>query len=512
MFRVVASRVLKNLKQKSQILVVGAVILLISFAGIYFLSLSSAATIAVNVEPELGSPSDGAEIMSDSAASGGGAISFRKPTVAATSCSSVSQHGIVWKLDKSYPCGKFANGDFWVTPASSGGSVVITSMTPDYSSGRHGWMVNPIDSAMNYDDRISSSFDASKIPVLPYAAKGNSSIVKSISNSGGCGNTSGHPPCLKTAAVLTVLPTVPPNNGSGTFRPPYFGTAKPLYSVSQLQTNLLPALAPVGSGPTLDQIETRFQRVQLDHSGSWRGRYHHPADNYMNFSGTGVSNYGSDLARDNNDAALRLMLSDSVSAKMPALVNYVQAGIDWYGASKGGIDYNADGGHFNGRKLPITFAAILLNDANMKSYVATSGAAEFSENGQVYHSSKAGRALWGRPCGGSTYYTVLNGGSGARDCRDPIEMIDGGEVAGGVYQKCCTSKNFKGASAAVRLLPGAEAVWNYSPFHEYVDRWVSFGTWSNPDPESRFLSRHGTEADTGSYGSSFQNAMYSTYK
>ena len=225
---------------------------------------------------------------------------------AAGTCTSVSQYGITFSFTKAYPCGTFANGDHWVAPNAGETTVTITSMSPAAASGRNGWLVNPTSTQESYDNRLDD-YNAALMPALPYSATANKSIVKTISYSGTCGNDGSlHNPCLLTASVLTVLGNVPAGNGAGLFRPPYFGTAKPLYSTSQLQTQLLPTLAPVGA-PTLDSVKNRYQRVQLDHTDNWYGRYMHPRENFMTTT-DGVHNYGSDIASDNNDTALRLML------------------------------------------------------------------------------------------------------------------------------------------------------------------------------------------------------------
>ncbi len=495
------------------------IIFIITFAliGSIILISTKAATPYVQLEADSGTITSPATKITDSASSGGSAVMFGSGTVVSNgTCSNITQYGITWTFDKSYPCGQFANSDWWVAPGG-GTDVRITRISPDSNTGRNGWMINPSTAEHAYDNRIGEVYNAAIMPTLPYAAKPGESIVKSISNTGDCGNITGHPPCLTTAAVLTVLGTIPADNGKNTFRPSYAGNDKTLYTVSQLNTNLLPSLTSVASAPSLDTIKGRFQRVQLDHANTWRGRYMHPFENYLLPGATKASNYGSDLARDNGDAALRLMLNDSTSAKMPALINFVQAGIDWYGTVKNdGINYGSDGGHFNGRKMPILFAAILLNDTSMKNFITSNNTDRtFSENDQIYFASQANRPLYGKPCNPGEYERNLSigpGGSGSRDCKDPSGQIDGGEVPGGTYQLCCTAKNFKAHSLATRLLPGGKAVWNQNYFHDYVDRWVNFGAWTLPDSQNRYPQLHGSNKNGGSYGNAFQENMWNTYR
>lgn len=432
------------------------------------------------------------------------------PELTPRSCTEVVQHGVTFTFDGKQLCGEFANGDAWVAPTSSDG-VVVTAMQPAAVDGRNGWMVNPSsDSDHAYDERVGG-YEADLLPELPYRAAAGESLVKAVSATDSCGNGKGHPPCLASATVLTVLAEPPADLGSTVFRPPYFGDDKPLLSTTSIRTDLLPALPPVEPLRSLEEVRDRYDRVQLDHKSNWQGRYLHPAENFRSFDGEEVSNYGSDLARDNNDAALRLMLDDSVEEKMPALINYLQAGIDWYGAGLGGVEYRADGGHNVGRKVAVTFAAVLLDHPGMKEVAGRLDDSAYSENGQVYVSAETGQALFGKSCSDGEYDEVLDDGKGARDCRDPLGFIDGGEKPGGLYQKCCTARAFQGSSLAVRLLPGGRGVWNADHFHDYVDRWVESGAVTAPDPRKRFLDRHGDNADSGGHSSKFMRAMWEAY-
>jgi hypothetical protein len=457
------------------------------------------------------------------------------------SCNSVSQYGITWTFDKSYPCGQFANGDWWVAPNAGDSAVTITSMTPGFTGTRNGAEVNPTGNTdtsvdkQGYDSRLES-FNAGNDPALPYAAHPNDSIIKTVSRSTNCGlsgtGNDQHAPCLDTAAVLTVMSTA--TDYSGDFRPSYAGTNKKLYTKAQLQTNLLPSLAQVTNVPSLSSETRRFQRVQMDDWSGWEGRYMHPTLNYS-FSDTignptrdYTSAYGAQIGDDTGDAALRLMLNDSLSAKMPLLINYVQAGIDYYGMEAAGINWGGNGGgHFSGRKTAGVFAATMLNDATMKANIQNdattpdwlNGGHWGDEDTMTYYSSKTGRALWGRvgqDCDTATYENVFITETGASDCRDPDQMIDGGYDSNtyGHYQDCCTAMPWKGEALAALLLPGSKAVWNHNAFFDYEDRWVQSGFWMLPDDRTpaRFSALHNTSANNGFYQSPFANAMWIAYR
>jgi len=236
----------------------------------------------------------------------------------------VSQYSITWNFDQPYTVGQFVNGDWWAL-----GPVTITSITPSFDGEGNGWQVNPMPNTLrqSYDTRIPySEFDPILIPDLPYIAKPDDSIVKAISGDGRFYPTDDpatHPCYLDLVAVLTIVSEVPADNGASVFRPTYMGNStKIYYSVNNLRTDLLPSLPPVADAPTLADIEDNFKRVQIDCTSIWAGRYFHPAQN--------MSQYGSSIAIDTNVAGLRLMLDDSLLDKMPSLIAYVQAGIDWY--------------------------------------------------------------------------------------------------------------------------------------------------------------------------------------
>lgn len=145
-------------------------------------------------------------------------------------CSVVDRVGVSFVLAGDYRCGSFANGDPWVAAGSPGGVVGVSRVTPDAVAGSHGLMVNPSAGRLQaYDSRISL-YDGSLVQAMPFAARGGQSLVKAVSTSQPCGTGGGHASCLQTAVVLTVLDEVPVDGGATVFRPPYFGSDKPLLS------------------------------------------------------------------------------------------------------------------------------------------------------------------------------------------------------------------------------------------------------------------------------------------
>ncbi len=446
----------------------------------------------------------------------------------------ITTNGIEWVFDKEYTVGQFANGDYWVI-----GPVVVREITPSYTGKFHGWEVNPLyKGGQGFDGRVDD-FDASLVPDLPYTARPGESLVKAVSYR----LSEREPrPSIRAAAVLTVLSEAPPNDGADVFRPAYVGSDKKLYRVADLRTDLLPAYPEAGNAPSLDWVHDRFRLVQLDHRPGKAGRYLHPADH--------LPNYGADIGKDNADAVLRLMLDDPIDEKMPGLIAYVQYGIDLYHMMKIGHTWPEGGGHRPGQKIVITFAAVMLDEEEMKTGVLD--AEFFHEDKGVIHESNAGDvALFGfsNKADEEKYWQTLVSGldgtpSGYKAYPDPYGYIDGGPEPGTNYQYCCTSQPWKGSALACHLMPELKSLWIHDRFFEYVDRYVNEGLWTQPDPcapadddwsnygvtfgpdgkggcikdtdpsdgVGRFPELHGTGADEGQRSSSFQGAMWDVYR
>ena len=379
----------------------------------------------------------------------------------------IVQHGVVWTFTEEVPFGRYANGDFWVV-----GPVTVTRITPEYDGSHHGWEVNPAHTSLQGFDHRIADYDEAAVPVLPYTANGGESLVKAVSLEP---LGSDCRPCLKTAVVLTVVNEPPPDLGINAFRPPYFGQEKPLYFVDAIQTDLIPSLTFAAEPPPLEQIRGWFERVQLDHKSNWVGRAMHPEDN--------MPDYGSSIASRTAVGALRLMLDDPIDEKLPSLIVYIQMGIDFYHILKNGGTWPPNGGHCEGRKLPITFAALLLDDEEMQNAVVNSGPSDFGENGGMYYSEESDTNLYGQNDNSEdNYWTNIVFHTGSRTIKDPYKWIDGGQRPGGSYQFCCTAMPWKGSETALRLLPELASIWNYEIFSDYVQRWVTFGAWTQPDP------------------------------
>jgi hypothetical protein len=399
----------------------------------------------------------------------------------------ITQFNITWFFDKEYEYGQFANGDYWVK-TDERKIVNIIRITPDFFNDgtyyHHGWEVNPNRYKQGFDSRSkdtwwgSDFFLLSLVPTLPYSASANQSIVKVISREPY--SDAGLRPVLKTSAVLTVLGETPENNGATVFRPPYLGTDKKLYSTNNLNWGILPSLPLSGSVPSLENFMATgsMRGMQLDYfNGGGAVDYMHPSDNMPNDGGA--------IATRNGNIALRLMLNDSVESKKNLTIAYIQQGIDLYYAGIGGTRWSPDGQIFIGRKLPITFASVMLNNENMKNFVKNADDMQFQENG-IFHQGK-NEVLWS--LNKSTYWNewrywselINTPDDGGKVGSDPYGYIDGSSTPGETYLTSGNAMQSKRFALAIRLMPELREVWDDEELLRFADRWTYIGVWTQPD-------------------------------
>jgi hypothetical protein len=202
-----------------------------------------------------------------------------------------------------------------------------------------------------------------------------------------------------------------------------------------------------------------------------------------------MPDFGAEIATDNGVNLLRLLLSDfnyANATDKQALINYLQMAIDLRSMAAGGVSWNADGGHGNGRKLPLLVGNKIFGGTGFINAISASG---FSEDEQVSRSGVTGEVLWGRPGTEDDYWRTTIGAlgelpvGGAKDIRDPYGRIDGaGYQVGefGEYQFCCTSKPWKYTVLALYMLgletpPASIPLPATNNLVEYVERWVKYG-------------------------------------
>jgi hypothetical protein len=385
----------------------------------------------------------------------------------AATATQVSQYGITWTFSQARPVGQFANGDWWVV-----GPVTVTSVTPAPTIGRNGSMVNPAVGVQGFDS-LGGAYSAVTRATFPLTLNPIQSLISTISNPAatnclrygtepGWSNYRGE--CMVTGSMQTqaVLTCVADTLAAGNFRPPYAGGAfKPLHSAAAIQWARLPLLTPPAAAPNKTGVIRNFKRVWIDHYNSWIIEHTFAIDNRYG--------YGREVGNIVSEGAQYVMLNTTVRETLA--VRLIQLGIDNYGVLRAGGKWQADGGHHNGRKWPILFAGLMLDDADMKNVGHDySGAVTFGEDGHTYYGQDS-VVLWGKVCSGEgTYFENGCTGNGSKDCRDPAGLVDGCAA----YRTCCTSHTWVGEMLAA-LMMGAKGLWNHNAFFDYVDRWIAGG-------------------------------------
>ncbi|KMQ51468.1 hypothetical protein CHISP_1715 [Chitinispirillum alkaliphilum] len=462
---------------------------------------------------------------------------------------SVTQYGITWYFDQEYPVGTFVNGDFWV----AGNPVVITRITPDFDGENNGWEVNPVVAGKHgFQSGCygGDNFDPALVPALPYTSP-TDKIVSVVKTKRADPWPNRGRPCINIAAVLTVMPEPPPNLGNNVFRPPYVGKEKPLYRVDDLRTDLLPSLEPVGNPPEIEDIVNSFRKLRLDHKSGGIGRALRPQESMADYQ---LNNTSAIF-----NGALRFMLDDPIHLIMPAMIQYVQAGLDKVYTLLDGQTWPGGGGHQPGHVTALSFTTTLLDIEAARSLL--NNADFFHASEWLSTTSHCGLQLWGSQVWNQedAYWNRIVRGTGSNSIADPYGFIDGGP--GPSPYQLLTAQSHKSERLIQVLMPELQNAW---PKHEipivknYAERWITEGLWFRPDPcapfdgnvnnrgitygpdpenpgmcildtrllyynsptdfaypegvhGGRFPERHNTEIDRGAYRNDFVAAMWDAY-
>lgn len=395
----------------------------------------------------------------------------------------VSQYGITWKFDRDYPVGQFVNGDWWVV-----GPVTVVSVTPgpspapsnevndldvnewgdtglqDNQERRNGSMVvMNLGPAQGYDSR-GITYDPSASITFPYELAADRSLISSISEVS-VPNTAMYADLMwtsekealnvmKTAAVLTSLSEAPPADA---FRPTYVGADKEIFRASSLRWDRLQNL-PVDAMqypvPPFSQYERYLERPWLDHlNGAWEGQWLLPVDNQPA--------YGREFARIVGTASLLLNTNATQDQKRLLLYRLVQYGIDLHGMVQLGAVFNEGGGHASGRKWPVLFAGLMLDDP---SFTPAARSTVFGEDAQTYYGQGwyGQKALWQMVWHHETRQPYQEKAPSAWDEWDQTSED---------YRNCCTVRAWIGEGLAA-LLMGGKAAWNHDAFFENLEDWM----------------------------------------
>ncbi len=308
----------------------------------------------------------------------------------------IEQFNITWTFDKqlttdgagdTYQYGTFVNGEYWVL--DEGGGVVVSSVSPPRAqvdiSGlywMHGSQVNPTTAEQPFNEIHPNTYNGSLIATYPLTLDAGDSLMSSIGwETAGTNNDiinyGAARGVNKTIAVLTTLGSVPSDN---CFRPPYFGTEKPLFDADDLNLDLLPKLtvpaAIVSSdfgetggsaydvyqyrddstGTVADQYARVFKRPWIVHQFDTHSWYNHPTES--------MPSYHREVGRTMGCMAVLLCCDldavDGAGELYKIVIPFVQLGID--------INYVAKNVHGGSSKVrwPTIFAGIMLENAALR--------------------------------------------------------------------------------------------------------------------------------------------------
>jgi hypothetical protein len=390
----------------------------------------------------------------------------------------ISQYGITWMFDKPMQTGQFVTGDWWVAgpativkitpapgPVSADNSKISinhwndTSLKTDTTMRNGSAIVLKAGYKQSYDSR-GGDFDLKGCVKLPLKLEPNRSLISSVSNTtlpvdNFCKNIlwEGEYQCqtvMKAAAVLTCLDAVPPADA---FRPPYVGTDKPIFMASDINWNLLPKLQPVGEVPSWEEFERYFQRPWIDHLLCWSQQELVPNENQPN--------YGREYARLVSIASLMLCLDVPREQKEKLTIELIQRGIDLYGLAINGGSWNEGGGHSSGRKWPIIFASVMLENPKL---VELPESVFFQEDTQTYY----GKGWFGQTV---LWQMIMHHGKREPYEEKPPEKWEKWDKTSESYRVCCTAVSWVGTALAARYMNTIK-LWGHDAHFDYVDRWM----------------------------------------
>lgn len=382
-----------------------------------------------------------------------------KEAPAVEKAASVTRHDIKWTFDKEHQVGRFVNGDPWVL-----GPVTIVSVEPGWDGEVNGTQVDPPvagEQGFRTQSKFFPPYNEALRATFPLELSDMHSVVSTIGMKPA--RTGGAYESLETAAVLTVVEKVPPADA---FRPPYLKGPKPIFTASRIHWDRLPTLdAPEGFAPPKSNP---MERLWMDHSAS-KGNTNstiHPRKNMEPYY----------FFLDVSQMAVAVLVD--YPERKEHLYSFIQYGIDCYHISlANGEAWRAYGGFGNGRKWPILFAGILLDDEAMMhppktcttTFARTDTVDKFGEDGHTWYGKPTdeypkGKPLWGQDGPPGKWF-------GNHDLRDPEGKLEPEQLPqGGGYRFVC-SRGWAGSALAARLM-GAMDLWDHPAFFDYVDRWI----------------------------------------
>jgi len=350
----------------------------------------------------------------------------------AATCRSISQAGVTINLDSDYPCGQFANKEWYVVAP---GGVTVTSMSPSYSGGQNGYEIDPVSDdgsrrPHSFDSRIGRGTDFID-PQSRYGSERSlqvspTSVLVKVKSRGTC-DANNDKSCIEDAVSLTVVGQDPRQSCSLPFRPPYAGDSKPIHCVDDVDWSLLGNVALLGSSQkSIPEVASKLRTpgtVWLDHGKSSSNRFFHPVDMFQSHQSDDAVDYGSEYSYVVHEMMTRTLQRDddgtpATRQDLQSMVSLlVQLGIDTYhNVADAGMCYWADGGIMRGRMALVQYAGALLDDSRMKDPLGAGGIRSSCFSQVAFLRVGPQGPVWGRSNGKGCPPT---GNQGMNTCEDP---------------------------------------------------------------------------------------------
>lgn len=375
--------------------------------------------------------------------------------------SQIKQGKVTWTFSNEHiSYGTYINNENWIV-----GPVELVHISPEYVDGKNGSMVNiEPGNTQGFDIRMQHSEYNEDLNVskrLPIELKPGDIIVTAVSLNEK--SESPHAPYIESYSILIVVEEPPPVKS---FRPSYInGDFSHPWSEKDIDYGKLLNLdiTDIDLPPIQDQD---MSGLIMEMDTRWTGRYKK--------SLTASPNYGRDLANWINTNAILLNSNFSNEEKRQLLIGMIQYGIDINSIINVGGQWNHDGGHNNGRLLPLVIAAATLNSLEMEHNINTENSNNFQETQQTFYVNRLHI---------DTPPSLYDGRK-----RLPYTMADIGKPEWGVKPmtqpelnannwdaryRSIASSNFIISSLLIELL-GFKNILNNPSFFDYTQRYINY--------------------------------------
>jgi hypothetical protein len=165
-------------------------------------------------------------------------------------------------------------------------------------------------------------------------------------------------------------------------------------------------------------------------------------------------------------------------------------GIDFHGIVEDGGESNwpPAGGHTQGRKWPILFAGVMLDDPDMAN-IGQRDDVHFGEDGQTFYVTQ-------QDVDRGVGYTQEHLGMPDWGIRHSTRPGQDDPSWNSPYRQCCTANSWGGHVLSARIM-GLQEAWNHDALFDYTDRFVEK---QPPQNWQRFWNRP------------FSETMWDTYR